>query len=151
MGQNQDSVLRKHPKGRDCIMITDNDRKEIIQLRLENARQAIKAAEIMKENELWNSCINRMYYACYYSVTALLIKYGIEATTHAGVRQMFNLHFIKEGKLPREIGYYYSDLFAKRQSGDYDDFILFDGDLVDSFFTGLYTFIDTVEGLIAKS
>ncbi len=132
-------------------MITDSDRKEIIQLRLENARQAVKAAEIMKENELWNSCINRMYYACYYTVTALLIKTGIEATTHAGVRQMFNLHFIKEGKLPREIGYYYSDLFAKRQSGDYDDFIMFDSKLVESLFADFYSFIDTLEELITQS
>ncbi|MCD7937673.1 MAG: HEPN domain-containing protein [Tannerellaceae bacterium] len=131
-------------------MITDAERNEIIQLRLENARQAVKAAEIMKENELWNSAINRMYYACYYAVTALLIKNGIEASTHAGVRQMLNLHFIKEGKLSRETGYFYSDLFAKRQSGDYDDFIMFDEKLVNTLFQELYPFIDTIKKLIEE-
>lgn len=41
--------------------------------------------------------MNRLYYACYYAVTALLISNGLNATTHAGVRTMLGLKFIKTG------------------------------------------------------
>lgn len=104
-------------------MITDKDRKEIVRLRLENARQAMKESKLMFDNSFWNASINRMYYGCYYAVSALLVNGGIEAHTHAGVRQMLGLHFIRTGKLSQKQGVFYSTLFAKRHSGDYDDFI----------------------------
>lgn len=36
-------------------------------------------------NKKWNSAVNRLYYAVYYAVSALLVKNEIEAKTHAGV------------------------------------------------------------------
>ena len=128
--------------------MTDDERKEIVQLRLDNAAEAIKAAEILCENALWSAAINRMYYACYYAVTALLVNGGIEASSHAGVRQMLNLHFVKEGKLSRTKAAFYSDLFAKRHSGDYDDFIIFDKQTVESLMPEVYEFVKTIKELI---
>ena len=39
--------------------------------------------QIHLENALWNTAINRLFYACYYAVTALLIDQGIETKTHS--------------------------------------------------------------------
>ena len=64
-----------------------------------------------------------MYYACYYAVNALLINKKIQAQTHAGVRQMFGLHFVKTGRIDKEFGKFYSIIFDKRLTGDYDDFV----------------------------
>ena len=63
MGTNNHSILSKYSKGRDCLMLTDKDRKEIVKLRIENAHQTMKEAELMIDNEFWNAAINRMYYA----------------------------------------------------------------------------------------
>jgi hypothetical protein len=37
----------------------------------------------------WNKAINRMYYACFYAVSALLASKNINITSHAGLRQKF--------------------------------------------------------------
>lgn len=87
--------------------------------------------------------------ACYYAATALLIKNGIEAQTHAGVRQMLGLHFIRTGKLTVELGNYYSNLFAKRQSGDYDVYIFFDKNTVETIYPQANEFIAGIVNLIS--
>lgn len=46
----------------------------------------------MIENEFWNASINRIYYACFYAVSGLLLKYDINTSTYKGIRQMFGLH-----------------------------------------------------------
>lgn len=67
-----------------------------------------------------------MYYACYYAVSALLVTNKIATKSHDGVRQMFNLHFVKTGIFPSYFGKFYSELFVGRTTGDYED--LFDHD-----------------------
>ena len=60
----------------------------------------------------WPVVANRLYYAAYYAVTALLIKDGLSAQTHHGVIHMFNLHYIKTGKLDSKYGRLYGRLFT---------------------------------------
>lgn len=130
-------------------MMTDEDRQEIVKLRIEEAYNTMKEAQLLIDNSFWNAAINRMYYACYYAATALLIKNGIEAQTHAGVRQMLGLHFIRTGKLTVELGNYYSNLFAKRQSGDYDVYIFFDKNTVETIYPQANEFIAGIVNLIS--
>lgn len=54
-----------------------------------------------------------------------MVNNEIKAQTHAGVRQMFGLHFVRTGLIDKDLGKYYSDIFDKRQTGDYDDFVTF--------------------------
>jgi uncharacterized protein (UPF0332 family) len=129
-------------------MMTDEDRKEVVKLRIENAHDTMKEAKLLMDNSFWNAAINRMYYACYYAVTALLINNGIEAQTHAGVRQMLGLHFVRTGKLAVKLSNYYSNLFAKRQSGDYDVYIYFDKDIVETIYPQAQDFIEAIVKLI---
>lgn len=104
----------------------DLERFELVTYRLKKAEDTLKEIDILLENELWHTAVNRLYYACYYAVSALLVNNSITARTHAGVRQMFGLHFIKPGKIDIELGKYYSDIFDKRQIGDYEDYIEFE-------------------------
>jgi len=105
--------------------MTAKDKEELIQYRLRKAEETINEVEILFKNELWNTAINRMYYACYYAVIALLLKNNIKTTTHAGARQMLALHFIKTGTIDKDLGKFYSNIFDMRQNADYADFIDF--------------------------
>ena len=100
-----------------------SDRNEIVKYRLSRAHETLREVDILIENQLWNTAVNRLYYACFYAVNALLLDKEISAHTHAGVRQMFGMHFIKNGLIDKELGRYYSNIFDKRITGDYDDFI----------------------------
>lgn len=105
--------------------MNEGDRRELVAYRITKARKTFDEVYLHVENELWNTAVNRLYYACYYAVTALLIHHDIRTTTHAGARQMFGLHFIKTGILKKNSGKFYSDIFDLRQTGDYEDYIDF--------------------------
>jgi len=39
---------------------------------------------------------------------------------------MFGLHFVSKGLIDKKLARFYTDLYDKRQTSDYDDFIDFD-------------------------
>jgi len=112
--------------------MTDQERKELVEYRINRSKATFDEVHLHVKNELWNTAINRLYYACYYAVIALLISQKIVTQTHAGVRQMFGLHFVKNGLIEKELGKFYSDIFDKRQTGDYDDYVTFSREDVES-------------------
>lgn len=61
-------------------------RPDYVKYRLQKAEETLEVARLLVENKKWNSSVNRLYYACYYAVSALLINDGISAKTHAGVK-----------------------------------------------------------------
>jgi len=38
---------------------------------------------------------------------------------------MFGLHFVSTGIIAQELGAFYTNIFTKRQKGDYEDFVYF--------------------------
>ncbi|MFN8205803.1 MAG: HEPN domain-containing protein [Bacteroidales bacterium] len=128
--------------------MTSFDNEELIKYRLEKAFKTLEEVDILIENQLWATAINRLYYACYYAVTALLLTRNIAAQTHAGVRKMFGLHFIKTGLVNPDYGKFYSDIFDKRQTGDYDDFIVINGEEVKMLVPLAKALIYEIAGII---
>lgn len=124
--------------------------KELIKYRLERARETLEDAEILAGHHKWNSSINRLYYACFYAVTALLLKNGFKAFTHNGVKSIFSENFIKTGIIRKELGQTYSKLFTWRQKGDYDDLFDFTEDKVMPYFAPAKELISVIEQEINK-
>jgi uncharacterized protein (UPF0332 family) len=69
--------------------------------------------------------VNRLYYACFYAVSALLTQEGLSSARHTGVRSLFNQQFVRTGKISREAAQIFNDFFERRQEGDYVDFVQF--------------------------
>ena len=128
--------------------MTDYKPDDYIQYRLQKANETIAETRILIENKLWNTAINRMYYACFYAVGALLIKNGVKASSHSGSRQKFGQLFIHTGLISTEFGKHYSELFEKRQKGDYSDFLDFDEETVLRLYKPSIDFIKEIEKLI---
>ncbi|GHT28023.1 UPF0332 protein [Bacteroidia bacterium] len=128
--------------------MNEETRNAIVDYRLENAHKTLNEIPIHIANELWNTAINRLYYACYYAVTALLIRRGIEAQTHSGVRTMLALHFTKTKQLSIKQNKFYTDLFENRQIGDYADFVFFDRETVEELYQQAIEFIGEIERLV---
>ena len=131
-------------------MLKEQERIDIVRYRLENAHKTLKEVDLLIQNGLFNTAANRMYYACFYAVSALLVANQITTKSHDGVKQMFGLHFIKTGIFPAYFGKYYGELFYERITGDYED--LFDHDEVS--INGLYPkakeIVDAVTALTNK-
>lgn len=122
--------------------------EDYIQYRINRAVETIKEVEVHIQNEFWNTSINRMYYACFYAVSALLSQNKIEVSSHNGVRQKFGEHFVKTGKFNRELAKHFTDLFEKRNKGDYNDFFDYDKETVLHLFPYTRRFIEEAVRLL---
>jgi uncharacterized protein (UPF0332 family) len=72
----------------------------LAQYRLERAREALAEAVVLLDSGHANTGVNRLYYACFYAVSALLLAKGLTATRHSGLRTLFHQHVIRAGLLP---------------------------------------------------
>lgn len=125
--------------------------KELFFYRLERAQETLEDARILANSERWNACVNRLYYACFYAVSALLIKEGYSSSKHTGVRSLFNLHFVKTGVVPKELARIYNDLFERRQESDYTDFITFKESQVQPLIPQAEEFVERISILIHEN
>lgn len=126
------------------------EKEDYAKYRMERAYEAIKAAILLVDKEMWNSAANRLYYSCYYAVNAALVLKGITAHTHSGVKTQFSLHFVKTGTLPKEFGKLYSLLSNTRQAGDYEDFVRYTKEEILPLINKTKQFIDTIHQLIKE-
>ncbi len=131
--------------------LSDEHRTAVVKYRLERAIKTLEEAKYMRKGNFFNAAVNRLYYACYYAVTALLLARNIEANTHSGVKTMLSFHFVRTGLLSLEDGATFSNLFDKRHSSDYDDFTYCDAALVDYLIPRSEDFISSIEKLINQS
>lgn len=104
--------------------MTINNREDYIRYRLQRSEESYEDALILAENQRWNSVVNRLYYACFYAVIALLLQNNIETQSHDGTRTQFGLHFVKTGLIDKKYGKLYTKLFDFRQKGDYGDYMI---------------------------
>lgn len=127
------------------------DINDLIQYRKSRSLDTFKEAEIMIKSGYWNASVNRIYYACYYAVSGLLLTKTIETNSHKGIRQMFGLHLVQTGLVSKEDGRFFSDLYDRRQTGDYDDFFLYDEETVLNLFNQAKGFIERIVVLIDQN
>jgi uncharacterized protein (UPF0332 family) len=130
------------------MKLNESDRKEVVKFRLEKAKDTLAEVPILLENQFNRTATNRLYYACFYAATAMLVNDGFEAHTHNGVKRLLGLHYINENKLEESFGKIYNRLFDMRQEGDYFDLVdLNDKDILP-LLEPAEQFINTIEKLI---
>ena len=103
------------------MSLSQVERRAVVEFRIEKAIRAYEQAKGVLGLKYWETIANRLYYAAYNAVSALLIANGDTAQTHSGVIHLFGLHFVKTGIVSSDIGRLYHSLFTMRQTGDYDD------------------------------
>lgn len=83
--------------------MTPEQRFDIVLYRMNSAKSLLIEIDDHIDRGYYNTAMNRMYYACFYAVSALLLHVGVDGVkSHEGVRQMFGKHFILTGVLPKE-------------------------------------------------
>lgn len=118
---------------------------DYVNYRIYRAKETLNEIKILIKNKFWNTSVNRMYYASFYAVNALLYKNGILTSSHSGTRQKFGEHFIKTGIIERDFGKLFTELSEKRLKGDYNDFFDFNEETVLQLFPKVEKFIDEIE------
>jgi uncharacterized protein (UPF0332 family) len=132
------------------MSLSDEERDAVVFYRIQKAKDTWKEAEGISKLGYWNAVINRLYYACYYMTSALLIYNGHTAQTHTGVIRLFGLNFVMTGLISKEQSRFYSMLFELRQTGDYDDLYNLSEEEVQPLIGSALKYIESIEILLKK-
>jgi len=122
--------------------------RTLVIYRLNRSDESLEEALILLERDHINTFVNRLYYACFYAVTALLLSKGLSSSNHSGVRALFHQNFVKNELINKEMGIFYDKLFDTRQKGDYADLVYFDKKEVGSWFDDAKKFISSIKNTI---
>lgn len=124
--------------------------RDLVSYRKARANDTMEDARILANAGRWNACVNRLYYACFYGVSALLVRHGLSSSKHTGVRSLFNRYYVQTGKIPKELARIYNDLFERRQESDYIDFVIFEESQVRQWISEAEHLLGYINGLIEK-
>jgi uncharacterized protein len=123
-------------------------KEDLVKYRADRAKETLEEAKLMATNQHWNATVNRLYYACFYIVHALLLNEGHAAHTHSGTKAVFHQHFVRSGKVSPGLSRVFDELFSKRQIGDHGDMQSFDEKTVKALMPKAIQFVEAIEKLI---
>jgi uncharacterized protein (UPF0332 family) len=123
---------------------------DLVLYRMTRANETLEDARILAKAGRWNACVNRLCYACFYAISALLVTDGLSSSKHAGIRGLFNRQYVKTGKLPKDLARIYNDLFERRQEGDYIDFVSFQESQVLRWISKAEELIEYIASLVRE-
>ena len=110
--------------------------------------ESLEAAKRDFQAEAYSFAINRLYYAAFYAVSALLVKEHYPFSKHSGVRAAFHKHFVKTERIEDEWGKLYDRLFEDRHEGDYVEFVTFDKAYVQDQIRQTELFLNRLKSLV---
>lgn len=120
--------------------------KDLIQYRLESAREMLRDARLLQENGgSAVSIVNRAYYSVFYAALALLVTADVEPNKHSGVLAKFDELFIRQGIFPKEMSRILHHAFDMRQTGDYQKSKVITAEQAADVLTSAEEFVQAIE------
>ena len=127
-------------------------KEEILSLihhRLEQAEDSINEAKLLqKEGMSFRSVMNRLYYAMFYSMLALLQQKGIGTSKHIGAISLFVKEFIKNGAFDKELSKRLHRAFELRQKSDYLEQTEISEQDIEEMFPKAVDFVNTIKNYL---
>jgi len=72
-------------------------REDLIRYKLQRSDETLEEAKVMFQTSHLFGAENRIYYACLYAVSALLLSRNLSSHKHSGIISLFNKNFVKTG------------------------------------------------------
>ena len=95
---------------------------ELSKRRIELAHERMNTAGILLDAGDYKSVANRLYYAIFSAMRAVLALDGFDSKKHSGIIARFRQSYIKTGTFSTEMSKIIDDLEVIREDSDYDDF-----------------------------
>ncbi len=99
----------------------EEQNSQAVRLRMKQARETLKEAEALHNQDLWRGVINRSYYAMFYAVLALAALKGVAVSKHTHAVAFFDKEFVRKGIFPKELSRALHYGFDQRQTSDYGE------------------------------
>lgn len=124
--------------------------KELLHYWFNKSQDSLDAAQDEMKAGRLSFSVNRIYYACFYAVSAILLQERLDFKKHSGVRAAFHQHLVKSGRVNLEQGKLYDELFEARQRGDYIELVSFEEKQVESWLQQARQFVEAMKLLLKE-
>ena len=102
------------------MSLSASERSIIVTREIEKADRTFDDVLFCMKEGKWEAAANRLYYALFHAVSALLINDGHEVGTHKGAVIRFHQYYVKTGIFSNEDGAFYSQMQSMRERADYN-------------------------------
>mgnify|MGYP006301249017 CR=1 FL=1 len=130
--------------------MNEQQRATLVETWLTKSDSALRDARLLKENGSLSACVNRLYYAAFYAVSAVLASRNQSYGKHSAVRAAVHRDFVKTGLLSKEHGRTYDILLSRREQADYQPAVTFEPDEVHEYFVHAREMVAALKGLAAQ-
>jgi uncharacterized protein (UPF0332 family) len=129
----------------------DETRKSLAVYRCGKATECLESAEMALKNGSLPTAVNRLYYAIFNSMRAVLSLELFDSNKHSGVISAFRQRYIKTGILPVELSDIIEQAYVTRNKSDYDDFYIISKEDVPKQIENVAVFLATVKEYIESN
>ena len=130
--------------------LSDDERKTIVNLEIEKAGKTFSDMEFCYHEQKWEAAANRLYYALFHAVSALLINGGLNVKSHRGTLTLFGQHYVRTGIFTREDGSLLSELVIMRDNANYNLFYESDAEKIGPYIEPTRLLIEKIRKYIAE-
>ena len=132
------------------MSLKEEERKIVVALELEKADKTLRQMEVQVKAQLWEMVANRLYYALFHAVSAMLIHDSHEVGSHRGAVNRFSMHYVKTGIFTKAEGRLYSQLQGLREEGDYNCSMDVEQNEVEHYINPTIELIEKIKNYIAN-
>lgn len=131
-------------------MSIDEARELLIQAHKKKAQDALVEAERNLAAGSPGLATNRIYYACFYAATAVLISRELQFVRHSALKSAVHSQFVRHGELSPELAAFYEEAFVQRHEADYNALASFDPAKVAPQLVKARQFMAAMEALLSR-
>ncbi|MCR5533724.1 MAG: HEPN domain-containing protein [Bacteroidaceae bacterium] len=132
------------------MSLNENERQIIVSRELEKAERTFDDVVFCAKEGRWESAANRLYYALFHAMSALLISDGYTVKSHRGVISMFGEHYVRTDIFSKQDGSLLSELVIMRDNADYNCFFEADEEKLKPFIEPTKQLIEKIERYITN-
>ena len=128
--------------------LDDATRGDLIRHKFDKAAATAQDVRFLLDNGKNTIAVNRIYYALFYTVSALALHHQFATGKHLQLIGWFNREFVRTGRIEKRYGQILHRAFEKRSTGDYDDFAEFSREEVEQMYLDMLDSIEAIRLLL---
>ena len=133
------------------MSLSENERSIIVNREMEKAERTFEDVLFCARESKWEAAANRLYYALFHAMSALLIKDGHQVKSHRGVMAMFGEHYVRTEIFSKKDGSLLSDLVIMRDNADYNCFFEADEEKLTPYIGPTKLLIEKIKKYISEA
>ena len=122
--------------------------RRLIQFRLDQADEAVRAARLLFDQHFLRDVVNRSYYGMFYAVLALLLTQQLGTSKHSGAISLFDREFVRPGIFTRELSAWLHEAFEMRLTADYAELAAVSSEEAQRVLHHAHAFISQARGYL---